>query len=355
MPHPSARLARQESLSDEIEVISNDRGPSYFNGASHGSTGLAPPQWKFEFERPAGDDYWHKESQPSPHLFNSNKHQYVWGSDRAIFGSELGNRNVTASTMPLDVLERRKSFTKRPIAIVSGTHGAWHGNDWDSAGGRDSHLHEQAFLSEDVVARLNGKFVPNASGPFMGYAPNSGKAVKGDLSGFVVKRDPKSGLEYYVSDSAKKGSFDSRIRIYDGAKLTEADVRGLIANLGNHVILGYCFGRNDEALRYKGAEAPLAPVTSYLNELTLPIGGAPGQGYYTTPGSVLRSQRGRTRTLPAGSFIEDAPGKGKQLIITEPHRAPYTTQTGDTLWMAPDFSPKDSQAPTAAAYQAHYP
>ncbi|AMS13804.1 hypothetical protein A3218_05655 [Pseudomonas chlororaphis] len=217
---------------------------------------MAPPRWKFEFERPAGEDYWRKEAQSSPYLFNRNKHQYVWGADRPIEGPELGDRKAGGtSTMPLDVLERRKSFTQRPIAIVSGVHGSWHGNNWDDTGGRPAGQHEQAFLSEDIVARINETFVQNnTSGVFYGFNSNK-QRVKGDLSGYLLKKDAKIGLEYYVSDSAPKGSFESRIRIYDGAKMTEADVKGLIDDLGNHVILGYCFSRNDETLRYQRAQA----------------------------------------------------------------------------------------------------
>ncbi|MCP1489816.1 hypothetical protein J3D48_006226 [Pseudomonas fluorescens] len=348
-------LARQESLSDEIENESefiaqenHSRGPAYLNGASHGSTGLAPPRWKYEFERPGGHDFWHKESQPSPRIFNRSKHQHIWGSDRPITGSEMGKETAN-STMPLDVLKRRKSFTRRPIAIVSGTHGAWHGNNWETAGGRATDYVEPSFLTEDMEARLGCSFVQNPSGPFEGYA--GGKKVKGNLSGFILKRDSKSGVEYYVSDSAQKGSFESRIRIYDGGKLTESDVRGVIGNLGNHVILGYCFSRNEESLRYKGAAAPLAPVTSYQSEYEkLPFG--PGRGVYAPEGTII-TDRGKNIKVPVGAFIHDA--GGRNCLQFSVGRRKTVTGPNPQLWLPPEYNPGDPQAPTEAVYKAHNP
>jgi hypothetical protein len=348
-------LARQESLSDEIEneshftaQESHSRGPSYLNGASHGSTGLVPPRWKYEFERPAGEDYWHKESQPSPHLFNRNKHQHVWGSDRPITGPEMGN-DSESGTQPLNVLRRRKSFTQRPIAIVSGTHGAWHGNNWDTAGGRATNYPHPYFLTEDMEARLGCSFVENPSGPFVGYAGKN--QVKGDLTGFILKRDAKTGVEYYVSDSAKKGSFESRLRIYDGGKMTESDVRGLIANLGNHVILGYCFSRNEESLRYKGAATPLAPVTSYQSRFTkLPFG--PGNGHRAREGTII-IDGGVQISVPAGAFIEDG-GLERRLQFSVGRKKTVTGPYPE-LWLPPGYNPRDKQAPTEAVYKAHHP
>lgn len=349
MPRYSAApLARQESYSDEMdwEQESAYRGPAYAQGASHGSTGLAPPRWKYEFERPGGDDYWHRESQPSPHFFAKNKHQHVWGSDRPINGNELGN-GQPSSTMPLDVLKRRKSFTQRPIAIVSGSHGVWHGNDWDSTGARAGYLHDQSFLTEDAEKRLGALFTPNPAGAFEGHT-HMGK-VKGDLTGYVLKRDPKSGDEYYVSDSAKKGSFESRLRIYDGAKMTEPDFRRLTADLGNHVILGYCFSRNDEGLRYKEGATPLAPVTSYLSCEILPlVHGA----FYADEGTIVKDGR-NTIGVPAGAYIEDAPGN--RLTIHFSRRNVITTRSTTELWLPPQYSPTDPDAPSKAVYKAHNP
>jgi hypothetical protein len=235
---------------------------------------------------------------------------------------------------------------------VSGTHGAWHGNNWDDTGARDASLHEQAFLSEDIESRLSGHFAPNPAGVFEGY--HGGIKVMGDLIGFILKRDSKNGLEYYVSTSAKKGSFESRIRIYDGAKMTEPDVRGLIANLGNHVILGYCFSRNDEALRYKGAATPSAPVTSFDSPKELPLGFAPGYGIFARPRTFI-TDGGSTTPVPVGAFIEDVPGRGNRLKITGPGSRPTITGPYPELWLPPSFSPLDPQAPTEAVYNKHHP
>jgi hypothetical protein len=321
------------------------RGPAYAQGASHGSTGLAPPRWKYEFERPGGEDYWHRESQPSPRFFAKNKHQHVWGSDRPISGNEMGNGDPS-STMPLDVLQRRKSFTQRPIAIVSGSHGAWHGNDWDSTGARDAHLHEQAFLSEDAETRLGSLFTPNPAGAFEGYS--GGAKVKGDLTGYVLKRDAKSGDEYYVSASAKKGSFESRLRIYDGAKMREPDFRRLVGDVNNHVVLGYCFSRNDEGLRYKGGATPLAPVTSYLSSQRLPL----RRPFNAHEGTIVKDG-GTTIAVPAGACIESVPG-GRLRIHFAGGRV-ITTRATPELWCPPQYNPRDPQAPSKAVYDAHYP
>lgn len=340
------------------ETAPTGRGPAYLNGASHGSTGLAPPLWKYEFERPGGDDFWHTESRSSPSLFNRKKHQYVYGSDRPINGDELGDWNLPGktlaqgSTKPLDRLERRKSFTQRPIAIVSGTHGAWHGNNWDTTGQRDSHAVEQAFLSEDVVKRLNGRFTDNPRGPFWGYN-NHGVRVKGDLTGYTLKNGQKGRPDYYISDSAKKGSFESRIRIYDAATLTESDLRLLIDDLGNHVILGYCFSRNEESLRHTRG---LAPVTSYQSEEKLPLNFGPGLGLYAPEGTILISGAGKKIPVLPGSFIEDSPTGYHELLITPPGGGrPSATGPNVSLWLPCSYSPDDSQAPTKAIYKAHNP
>ncbi len=63
MPKSKCLLARQESLSDETKKsakVADTRSADYFNGTSHGSSGLAAPLSESKVERPGGVDFWHK-------------------------------------------------------------------------------------------------------------------------------------------------------------------------------------------------------------------------------------------------------------------------------------------------------
>lgn len=118
---------------DEQQAIST-RGSAALQGAPHyagiGSSVLKPSLWDLEGMRPSGKDFWHTQSQPSPLWYNKKKRQHAFGSDRPIFGDEMGHWRpntpksaISASTLPLDRLAKRPSFTQRSIVIISGTHG----------------------------------------------------------------------------------------------------------------------------------------------------------------------------------------------------------------------------------------
>jgi Toxin with a H, D/N and C signature len=47
--------------------------------------------------------------------------------------------------------------------------------------------------------------------------------------------------------------------------MTTSEYRSILGNRDNHVILGYCFGRNDVELR---GQTGLGPATSYVDEET---------------------------------------------------------------------------------------
>ncbi|WP_081232236.1 hypothetical protein [Pseudomonas chlororaphis] len=290
------------------------RGPNYLGGASHGNTLLAKPPVAFEFQRPGGVDFWHSERQPSPHIFNLKAHKYTWGADRPITGPELSDGAVD-STKPLDVLKRRNSVTKRPIAIVSGTHGRPSGNNWEeSTGERIPEILYKSFLSEDIVRHLGGSFVPNTRGATEGPANGglTGPEVSGDLSGYTFIPGSKGRPGYYISSSATKKSFESRIRIYDAKDLTEEDHRRLIADKGKHVILGYCYSRNDESFRYRGPSAPpVPPVTSYHSKETLPL-----RKPLIAPAGTMVTVGPHPESVPTGARIENDPDEYLGLIIT---------------------------------------
>lgn len=109
---------------------------------------------------------------------------------------------------------------------------------------RDPHALEQYFLCEDVENRIGGKFVPDPAGTIMktmNISIQGGSSrrqkVLGRLTNCVIQSDSK-GCSYYSSCSARKGSFESRNRIYDAAELKEADVARIVADQRNYVILG---------------------------------------------------------------------------------------------------------------------
>ncbi len=134
------------------------------------------------------------------------------GQDKIIFGS---NRPVAGKNFntPLNYFRRRTSVNAVPreILIFSGSHGAPDGANWASNG---------------------------------------------------IRRSTLINSDFFLSDTATHGgAVGGRVRVVDLKGMTEVEFGRYLNNNDSHVILGFCFGINDQALRfYKN----LAPVTSYV-------------------------------------------------------------------------------------------
>ncbi|EIV1877119.1 RHS repeat protein [Salmonella enterica] len=236
------------------------RSPPSLGGAPVNNR-LAVPNWDWEINRPTGlipgrsvpsgnpdvtekagiagvanSDYWHELRTPSPRFFNRNKGQYIYGSDRPIVGIEI--------QIPLRRLERRKSFTQRPINIISGTHGSAHGNEWDP-------VTDVRYRGYDDI---NGLYVRPA------HLPPGAPNMIGDL--IEPQFFQEDQRDYGPASTLFSNKFKKRIRIYDADGMTRAQFNALVTDPNAHAIIGCCFSRNDEALRDKKG---LAPVTSYLS------------------------------------------------------------------------------------------
>ncbi|MBB3121746.1 RHS repeat-associated core domain-containing protein [Pseudoduganella violacea] len=284
-----AGLNRESSLVGEADLdgqgasasgAAQSRGPAYFKGSSQKNTGLAAPTWQYDKHRPAGDQVWHSVRQKSSRILG--KHQYVFGADRAITGSELetldnnqfgpsyapqsigGTPNIGPG--PLEILKRRKSFSQRPINILSGSHGNWHGNNWDGKLRYQPYL-EQDFLEEDLTSYAGSQWVTasHVQNPMMEFIHTKNRVVPelGTMQNVTFHQLPgkRTGFGYYANDNYPKGSFNSRLRFYNMKGMTDTEFNTLTSNKGEHAILAYCFGRNDEALRHYRS---LQPVVSYI-------------------------------------------------------------------------------------------
>lgn len=150
---------------------------------------------------------WHAVTQQG----SSGTH-YVFGASTAITGEDLAE--------PIGILERTATLTKRKVVLVTGGHGNRYGDNWNSAGKRLDKLDDRRFINRDS-------------------AKYAGTTIGG--------RD---------------------VEIRDVMEMDDVSFGKLVSSQESHVILAYCFGRNDEALRYY---RKLAPLTSYVKELDLPM------------------------------------------------------------------------------------
>lgn len=142
--------------------------------------------------------------------------QYVFGSNREITGGNVYK--------PLEVLARRNSITRRPINILSGSHGTALGYNWVNTGEaiiRDPDILEHKFYAEDIITKNK---------------VNTGQV---------------SGLE----------SLSGRVNVVDMQGMNANKFSNYVCNPSNHVILAYCYGRNDNLFRYL---RNLKSVTSYV-------------------------------------------------------------------------------------------
>ncbi|WP_256081066.1 RHS repeat-associated core domain-containing protein [Massilia sp. YIM B04103] len=232
-----------------------------------------------------GPDVWHKVSQRNLRFW---KHQYVYGSDRPIYGSELEKLDndrlepIQPSRFdphegPLAQLRRRNSRSERPINILTGSHGRWHGDNWDSSGVRDGYnirlqkpqgVIEPVFLQEDLKGHGGGNFIENTSGGGtftgkkkiqIGNNPPQTIRIMGDFPNMTFHHNSKGG--YYSNNSPHSDSFTRRLRFYNMEGMTVDQFNKLTSNKGEHAILAYCFSRNDTAFR---SYRRLGPVTSYI-------------------------------------------------------------------------------------------
>jgi RHS repeat-associated protein len=132
--------------------------------------------------------------------------QYVYGANRAITGYDLRE--------PLRELARRGSITQRPINILTGSHGDRYGYNWvQNRSGkifRSPSLLESDFLKSDIamIADINSDQISS-------FGKLAGRLNAVDLSGMTAQE-----FSSYVTDPS------------------------------NHIILAYCYGRNDELFRH---------------------------------------------------------------------------------------------------------
>ena len=77
-----------------------------------------------------------------------------------------------------------------------------------------------------------------------------------------IRRNSLSVPDMFEAQSALyNGSYKSRVRVVDLANMRTSEFRTYLENTDVHVVLGYCFSRNDQALRYF---KNLEPVVSYV-------------------------------------------------------------------------------------------
>lgn len=149
-------------------------------------------------------------------------HEVAGGGSSVVLGSDQAI-NYVHIYEPLKRLERRASFINgypRPVVILSGTHGRASGDNWELNGNRVATLIDKTFYNEDIQFHSN----PGSS---------AGSA---------------NGLKRRVDIFDTDGANDKQYNQYYQDPLC-------------HVIGGYCFSRNDEALRYY---LNVPPVTSYV-------------------------------------------------------------------------------------------
>lgn len=172
--------------------------------------------------------------------------------------------------IPLQRLERRKSWSQRPINIISGTHGSPHGNDWDSAGKRYGGFADINNIYPPQVKR-HGFVRDNIDPQFL----TEDRYDYGATNTPALLRH--NGQPIILSDKLRK-----RIRIHNADNMTEAQFIDLVTDPNAHAIIGCCFSRNDEALRFS---KKLGPVTSYMPDLTSrpPQPTLPPDAYHSAP------------------------------------------------------------------------
>ena len=152
---------------------------------------------------------WEKYINSTGKWFDAALDETTGESKHSVYGSNF-EINYTNVFMPINKILRRNSITQRPIIIMSGTHGHASGDNWTEEGVRRPELLDQSFYDEDVE-------------------------LFEDL--------------------------DPRIKVINSNGMDVSTFKNHIKNENQHVILAYCFSRNDEALRH---HMKLDPVTSYL-------------------------------------------------------------------------------------------
>ncbi len=168
---------------------------------------------------------WHDDKQRAPFPFLT-KHKHIFGADRKVTANDI----MTV----IDTFNARKSYTKRDIVILTGTHGAVSGDNWvdlvrRNRVQRDPSLIESNFLNEDQNNINNLRNIVD-----------------------------KNGARTYSDE------FINRIRVVDMDGMTDNQIEDYIKSKKKHIILAYCYSRNDEALRFYRR---LPPVTSYTKSL----------------------------------------------------------------------------------------
>ncbi|HBO4886816.1 TPA: hypothetical protein L4V39_002871 [Pseudomonas aeruginosa] len=167
-----------------------------------------------ESARASSRDAWHCVSDEATG-------QQIWGADVAITGDDIST--------PLKEIEALDD--NKDIIVLSGSHGTFNGNNWrKGTGKRMEELLERGFYYEDFDGVFD--FIENFGG-------------ETEIRWF-------RGLE---------GSLGGRVHVIDMEGMSVTRFEQIINDKNNHVILGYCFGRNDRLLR---AIKKLPPVTSYI-------------------------------------------------------------------------------------------
>lgn len=143
--------------------------------------------------------------------------QYLFGANRQISGESLYE--------PLKMLARRPSLTRRAINILSGSHGTSLGLDWVMTERktiiRDPDVIANDFHKEDLLMQ---------------------KSID------IEKIDELKPLV-------------NRVNVIDMEGMDAKTFRNYVRDPANHIILAYCFGRNDNLLRHV---RNLKSVVSYV-------------------------------------------------------------------------------------------
>ncbi len=206
--HDSVGLngSKKSARIDTLPHQPTHRGPAKFS-----ALGRVPVKLE------GSPDYWHENKLESTDASGGTTHKLIYSFNTRITGKNLVN--------PLDKLSRRNSITQRKITILSGSHGSVDGNNW----------------SEKLLIN------------------NSGRRSQPLIDKYFYMQDKRNIKRGYGSRYTQ--DFLNRVKVVDMEGMTSGEFKDRVKDPNQHLILAYCYSRNDDALRYS---AKLNPVISYL-------------------------------------------------------------------------------------------
>lgn len=120
-----------------------------------------------------------------------HKGKMIYGADQ-----EVNFRHVEGIVKSIQKDMSHGTIVRKPIKVISGTHGRPHGINWNAAGERIDVLLNRNFFNQDLQMKIPG-----------------------------------------------------RVKVLSASTVNERHLTALLDSQHAHVVLGYCFGRNERALR----------------------------------------------------------------------------------------------------------